>query len=277
MSDTAGKPGSEGNGGPQKPGPAQPQVLQVDIQTRFGRLRGNLPVPSAGMRLSELAWNAMALDERMIGMAVASEAKQGRQVACQKGCGACCRQAVPVTPAEAWMLADVVASFPADRKAKVLGRFAAARDRLAQEGFGDRSLSGTATESDVLALGLDYFRLGIPCPFLEEESCSIHPHRPSSCREYLVTSPAAHCSRPGELPISAVPLATSLTEGLSKLSAMVLDTEPHVIPMTLALEWAAEHGEEGRRRYDGAFLLGALVELLGAPGRNQAPDPSCEI
>ncbi len=59
---------------------------------------------------------------------------------------------------------------------------------------------------------------------------------------------------------------------------MILDTEPQVVPMTLALEWAAAHREQGRQRYDGAFLLGALVELLGSPGRNQppaAPDPTC--
>ena len=40
-------------------------------------------------------------------------------------------------------------------------------------------------------LGREYFQLGIPCPFLEEESCSIYHDRPITCREYLVTSPPA--------------------------------------------------------------------------------------
>ncbi len=248
-----------------------PPVLEVDLQTRFGRLRGNMPVPSSSMRLSELAWNAMSIDERLIGMSVASEAKQGREVSCRKGCGACCRQAVPVSPAEAWMLADVVAAFPPARKVLVLSRFAAARDKLEAEGFGSRSLSGTATDNDVLTLGLDYFKLGIACPFLEDESCSIHPHRPSSCREYLVSSAAENCSKPGELPTVPIPLALSLTEGLSKLSALVLGKEPQVIPMTLALEWAAAHKEEGQRRYDGSFLLGSLIELLKSPSAKNVP------
>jgi len=43
---------------------------------------------------------------------------------------------------------------------------------------------------------MEYFYEGVACPFLEEESCSIHPDRPLSCREYLVTSPAEYCSRP---------------------------------------------------------------------------------
>ncbi len=41
-----------------------------------------------------------------------------------------------------------------------------------------------------------YFHLGIACPFLEDESCSIHADRPISCREYLVTSPAVNCADP---------------------------------------------------------------------------------
>jgi Fe-S-cluster containining protein len=36
----------------------------------------------------------------------------------------------------------------------------------------------------------------MPCPFLEDESCSIHPDRPLVCREYLVTSPAELCAGP---------------------------------------------------------------------------------
>jgi Fe-S-cluster containining protein len=218
----------------------------------------------------------MPLDDKLVGMAVAAEAKQGRQVSCGKGCGACCRQAVPVSPAEAWMLADVVAALPAARKTEVLARFAAAWERLHAEGFSERSLTNSASEDDVQRLGLDYFRLGIPCPFLEAESCSIHAYRPSACREFLVTSPAANCAKPDTLPTTAVPLAAGLTEGLSKLSALVLESQPQVIPMTLALAWADEHHEEGQRSYDGAFLLATLVKFLSNPGPN-IPETSPSI
>lgn len=172
------------------------------------------------------------------------------------------------------MLADVVAALPAARKTEVLARFAAAWERLHAEGFAQRSLSNTASENDVLRLGLDYFRLGIPCPFLEDESCSIHANRPSACREFLVTSPAANCGKPDELPTQAVPLAAGLTEALSKLSALVLKAQPQVIPMTLALAWANDHHEEGQGRYDGAFLLTALVEFLSNPGPQGPNEPS---
>jgi Fe-S-cluster containining protein len=45
-------------------------------------------------------------------------------------------------------------------------------------------------------LGMRYFRQGVACPFLEDEACSIHPDRPLSCRQYLVTSPADNCASP---------------------------------------------------------------------------------
>lgn len=239
-----------------------PRTLQLELRTRFGVLKGNLAVPPGGVRLSELAWNSMAIDENLVRMAVAAEAKQGRPVSCRKGCGACCRQAVPVSPAEAFMIADIVASMPPDRKARILERFSAAAESLRSHGFGDRSLGGAASEDEVLGLGLDYFRLGIPCPFLEEESCSIHPNRPSACREYLVTSPAENCSDPGAKPIRPVPTAGSLTEAFSKLSALALGGEPRVMPMTLALEWAVANREAGREKYDAGALLAALVGFL---------------
>ncbi len=250
-----------------------PRTLQIELQTPYGSIKGNLAVPPGSVRLSELAWNAMAIDEKLVGMAVAAEAKQGRLVSCQKGCGACCRQAVPLSPAEAFMIADVVAAMPPDRKLATLGRFAAAKESLQAHGFGDRSLGGAASEEQVLGLGLDYFRLGIACPFLVEESCSIHPNRPSACREYLVTSPAAHCGDPANKPIQSVPTAGSLTEALSKLSALVLGGEPGVIPMTLALEWAMANREAGRERYDAAFLLASLVEFLGTTGGKEKAAP----
>jgi len=51
-----------------------------------------------------------------------------------------------------------------------------------------------------------YFALRVPCPFLEEESCSIHPDRPLVCREYLVTSPAELCAGPTQEGVTPVPV-----------------------------------------------------------------------
>src|SRR5436190_15336033 len=55
----------------------------------------------------------------------------GLRISCAKGCGACCRQLVPVSPVEARHLSAVVEAMPPERAAAVRERFAAARARMA--------------------------------------------------------------------------------------------------------------------------------------------------
>lgn len=242
----------------------------------MGRIQGNLPVPSKSMRLSELAWSALPLGEKLIGMAVKDDLKKnGGAISCKKGCGACCRQAVPVSAPEAWLLADLVASMPPPRRKTVLERFEAAREKLDATGFLERSLEKGSSLEDFRTLGLDYFRLGIPCPFLEEESCSIHPYRPNSCREYLVTSPAENCAEVGRMPVRTIPVYHSVTEPLAEVAAKFLGGEPQLMPMTLALGWAVENREAGQRRFDSVELMTELLKAM-FPEKSSAPSPEAE-
>src|SRR3546814_20568883 len=52
------------------------------------------------------------------------------------------------------------------------------------------------TAKQMRALGLDYFRAGVACTFLVDESCGIYAVRPMKCRAYLVTSHAANSADP---------------------------------------------------------------------------------
>jgi Fe-S-cluster containining protein len=118
----------------------------------------------------------------------------GRRVTCREGCAACCRQAVPVTEAEARRLAALVEAMPEPRRSEVMARFDAAGRALRASDMGLRLLdvldSGV---SPPRALVEGYYHLSIDCPFLEDERCIIHPQRPMACREYVVVSDPAHC------------------------------------------------------------------------------------
>lgn len=93
-------------------------------------------------------------------------------------------------------------------------------------------------------MGRDYFALGVPCPFLEDESCSIHPERPLTCREYLVTSPAEHCAKPTPVAVEGVHLPGSLWMAFARLCDPSPEAEPiGWVPLVLAPEWAASHRE----------------------------------
>src|SRR5687768_15708655 len=117
---------------------SRPQVLEIDMQTAYGRLQGKLAVPPSPIRLSELAYSFLSFDQRLIDMAAAADRKGGHAVSCRKGCSACCRQIVPLSPAEAWMIADLVRSLPLERRTALLERFAGIRARLQGADFGRR-------------------------------------------------------------------------------------------------------------------------------------------
>ena len=123
------------------------------------------------------------LANAIVGAAVASAADRGEAISCSAGCGACCRQLVPITPPEAHDLETFLRSLPYPRRRELQARFAAARVRLQESDLLETLLHPERVpEDDKESLALRYFGLGIPCPFLEVESCSIHSRRPIVCR-----------------------------------------------------------------------------------------------
>jgi len=158
--------------------------------------------------------------------AVVEAAQAGKTVSCRKGCGACCRQLVPVSRTEGERLLQLVDALPAERRETLLARFAAAETAIEGTGLKDRA---GRTDRELSAA---YFALRLPCPFLEDESCSIHPERPLVCREYLVTSPAELCSGPAQEGVTplAVPKVSMAARGLQEES-------DDWFPLALLMAW----------------------------------------
>jgi len=86
-------------------------------------------------------------------------------------------------------------------------------------------------------LAIDYFHAAVPCPFLENESCSIHPFRPLSCREYLVTSPPALCQDPSVNQVAGVLLPLKLSRVLYTFGQQLAQDPRGWIPLVFLLAW----------------------------------------
>jgi Fe-S-cluster containining protein len=203
------------------------------------------------MRLAELAVHSQALSAAISSLPEDPDSSTARKepVSCRKGCAACCRQVIPLSPPEAFLLAESVGAADPAAKAILLERFAFLAERLEREGLGDALFNRTA----------DYFRLGLDCPFLVEESCSIHSSRPLACREHQVFSPAALC---GSFPnafirMRRVPL--SVGETLAELAAECLGTGMEMIPLSGGLQWASGQSESGERTWEAEWLLDRLA------------------
>lgn len=167
-------------------------------------------VPADACSPRELLPDVQRFANRLVDAQIQQVVAHGENISCKAGCGACCRQMVPIGPDEARHLAALVDAMPPERQAIVRERFRAAIERLESSGL---SMAGIGPDTDrekYRETVLGYFRLGIACPFLEDESCSIHPDRPLVCREYLVTSDPAHCANLGTGKVQQVAMPVRL-------------------------------------------------------------------
>jgi Fe-S-cluster containining protein len=213
---------------------------------------------------------ARGISERAVAAGADAVVAQGKAISCRAGCGACCRQLVPVTASEAHQLALLVAALPEPRQDEVRARFAAARAALDRSGLLPSLEDPECIDPNYAqATRQAYFQLGIACPFLEEESCSIHPERPLICREFLVTSPAEHCADPTPEAVESVEAPVRVSQALGRLSMPGVELRAAWVPLVLALEWAASHPEPvrpGREQLEEFLRLLTGKPLAGAPG-----------
>lgn len=211
----------------------QPLDLEMTVPAQATNVRRMLPV------FRQMSNSFATLGTQGVGL-------EGKEVSCKAGCGACCRQPVPLAQPEAFEIAELVAGLPERRRTEVTKRFEEACARLIESGWFER-LDASADMDDkgraeVIA---EYFKHGIPCPFLEEESCSIHEQRPLACREYLVTSPAENCASPNAEGIDMVPLVAKPSVTLNAMTRQTnLGGAVNFVPLVLSLIWADKYSED---------------------------------
>ncbi|MCU1257314.1 MAG: hypothetical protein JWO80_199 [Bryobacterales bacterium] len=235
-------------------------MAEVRFELRVGDsvIEATLQLPSEPIRPIDLLPILQKFDDGFIATAVGDGA-----VSCRAGCGACCRQAVPISETEALNLARLIEAMPEERKARVLERFAKAVEELDRAGMRERLQPETLKEKDLQRkMALDYFALGVACPFLEDESCSIHTDRPLSCREYLVTSPAVNCAAPSAETIQMVRLPGKFSEILYRFGDGRGNQATRWIPLPFLLEYAAGHSAEDQPKVPGPEMFRNFLQQL---------------
>ncbi|HTR87169.1 MAG TPA: YkgJ family cysteine cluster protein [Reyranella sp.] len=208
-----------------------------------------LTVPNAAVPATEVVPALQGLVN-----AVVAAAETGQAISCRKGCGACCRQLVPLSRTEGERLLALIEGMPAERRAVIEERFAKAAAKIEQAGL------ATPSRKSDRDLSVAYFALRIPCPFLEEESCSIHPDRPLVCREYLVTSPAELCrgaAQEGVTPV-AVPKFSLSARGLQ-------EERDGWFPLAMLMRWSKTRPKGGVRR-TGPEWVQRFLKNVGSAG-----------
>lgn len=128
------------------------------VRKRAAAARLAFPEDEARQAWLPLLLEGYALTDAGVSEAIGREQKQGRALACHKGCAACCRShtTIPVYPLEligiTWYAVE-----------KIEGPV---REKLKQQ--------------------LRDHKKGESCPLLVDDACSVHPLRPMACRQFNV-------------------------------------------------------------------------------------------
>jgi Fe-S-cluster containining protein len=242
-------------GAPRKPLP----IIQIDggrrgadgptktanIEMRIGRqpVRLAITVPADPVPVDEVLPVFQQVTNVVVDAAVADEAEDGRHVSCRKGCAACCHQLVPVSVTEAHAIKRLVDRMSEPRQSQVRARFARAAATFAQSGI-TAYLRRRRDDKYSPPQGLAQSYFDIACPFLEDDTCSIHADRPLACREYLVTTPAENCSNPSAESVRLVLLPASPRRALRAAEMKTPHEGTSWVPLVGALDWAKANPEQ---------------------------------
>ncbi len=237
---------------PQSGPDAKTVTVDFKIALEDGTIGMSAVVPEGQCTITDLLPVLQSLDMSLLSSVEEQIGEAGLKVSCKAGCGACCRQMVPLSLFEAESLAAWIGTLPEAVRQTLAGRFHAALRKLADAGIIDRLTKERwfAREDSAWTLPMDYFHAGVPCPFLIDESCSIHPIRPLVCREYLVTSDPIHCAAPETLQIAPVPVPLHLAHILDRMGAELEPGTQGWIPLVFLFAWM-ESGAHPGKSYSG--------------------------
>src|SRR5260370_42180432 len=113
-----------------------PETVTASVKMEVGDfvLGAQVSVPTMPVPLRLMLPVVHALAGALVDVAVQSVEQEGKAVSCKKGCGACCRQLVPIAEIEARRLRDLVNDLPEARRTEIRGRFVGAQRRVGGAG-----------------------------------------------------------------------------------------------------------------------------------------------
>jgi len=241
--------------------------FEVALNTPVGRLTTAIDVPTGFIPITSIVPLTRRLGEAAAQLEVQHATEAGQTISCRIGCAACCRMLVPLSAPEAFALREYMEQLPTDRRTHLLNRLSDTKDRLSREGLwgqlNEIAEASTAVPDEELdPINRAYYALRIPCPYLENELCSIYEARPAACRELLVTSPAVLCQDQVQNPVTPLPVSMRMSSILGLLWGTLTSSPPRLIPLPMALEWAERHEEESQRTWPGSSLLDQVLDNM---------------
>lgn len=231
--------------------------LELAVKIAGRPIETEITVPAGPVKPHRMLPVFHQMTNAFVGMGARDAESRGERISCKAGCGACCRQPVPLAEVEVYQIAELVETMPEARRTEIQRRFSEGARHFHELKWFDAmkrcadAASGKSSDAVMKEIGNlvnIYFREGIACPFLENESCSIHESRPIACREYLVTSPAGNCANPSTETVHKVDIAAKVSKMLQPFGDSGRLDNLGFLPLIRALEIAEEFPEKYREK-----------------------------
>ncbi len=239
----------------------------MSIQLKLGEalIQLETEVPAWPADLQGLLPVFRSVTDDLAKIAIDAASSQHRTISCKAGCGACCHQAVPVSEPEAHRLRDVVDAMAAPQRSAVQARFAAAMDVFRDTGLLHDMFQRPRSKDDIprVMAGLHaYYAKWHPCPFLENNSCSIYEERPLICREFMVSSPAENCSNIEGEGVERLVVPSRPSRALVMIASQQHESREAVLPLIQILEWTSENRDLSEELFapEWVALFGAALQ-----------------
>ncbi|MCG8098325.1 MAG: YkgJ family cysteine cluster protein, partial [Candidatus Thiodiazotropha taylori] len=222
--------------------PEQSPTESISAELRIGseNLRFSVEITNEPVHIHDLLPFFQRITDKVVEIGVKEAEQQGKCISCKKGCGACCSQLVPVSRAEGYNLLNLIESMPAERQQVIRARFEQNIKVLKDAGV-LQMMEQAVSNNDRMQLrevGVNYFKLNLACPFLEDQSCSIHRDRPLSCREFLVTSDPVHCADTNPETVESLSLPKRISPIIYRMSRDLNEAGRGYLPLIQILESA---------------------------------------
>lgn len=238
------------------------KLITLSIETPDGKLpSAHVRIPDIPMGLADLVPPMQKLCDGIVDLALQRERRNGETISCHKGCenGLCCCQLVPLSPPEVFFINSFLKVLPSEKRSQIEVAFRINKEAMDQKGITEK-IRKIETTDEHQVIAYDYFRMGILCPFLKDGACSIYSIRPFACREYNILSPSEFCADPFKKGIRKVKIPRSMTTATARLAAELNQTNPILVPMPLALEWAEKNETIGQKKWPGIWLFEQMME-----------------
>ncbi len=241
--------------------------LNLDITTSSGNLHAQVEVPTHFIPVTSIVPVIRSLGEQAQDLEIAKTLKRGKTISCQKGCAACCRMMIPVSPPEAFALVEAIRGLTPEHQARIGQNLGETQRRFQEAGLFSTlqdlaESSYQLSDNDFQAINHAYYALRLPCVFLENEVCSIYEHRPAGCRSHLVSSPAEWCQEMEQHPVQELHIPLRAGTILSMLWKELTGGPLRLIPLPIAITWAESHQSQNQQTWKGMEIFNRALEGL---------------